>query len=376
VNAATDNDLATEVALARRFAALSGPFNPQDALTASIPESRRDEIAILVASHLAKACDTHAGPEGSQWLMRASERRWDIENLTNRNELGDAIAWRSHQQPFDETARDVIAALQGVGSFEPAALERMLTAAIAARRAIAALDTRKSRLCSRMGWSHRTCLPPHGGGFLLPSIASTIRHAPRPFWPTASKDARSSALRSPIGSLRPKAASLFMRCTSLVYPELASPTLLEVALRDAAKTQGAMLVVRLDFDRPVLDVLDQVGLTLEVARQIASQLPEQAGYVRELRLKSLSSGSDNLKGRGRDTIPIELAEALGKIAKSSKRTVVMVLDTLEVLRGRGETHPQQLFQLARSIDGIRACTDGCDCRRPRRCSRRGERPDR
>nr|WP_246432949.1 ATP-binding protein [Rhodopseudomonas rhenobacensis] len=129
-------------------------------------------------------------------------------------------------------------------------------------------------------------------------------------------------------------------------PGIGKSALLESAIREQRATQQP-IIVRLDFDRPTLDVLDQVGLTLEAARQIAAQLPDQAGALRELRLRAASagSGSDNeaLKGRGRDSVPSELVAMLGGAVSNSGRSVVVVLDTCEVLRGRGETHPRRLF---------------------------------
>lgn len=43
---------------ARRFAALSGPFDPRDAIAANITSAGGDDAVVATASYLAMACDT------------------------------------------------------------------------------------------------------------------------------------------------------------------------------------------------------------------------------------------------------------------------------------------------------------------------------
>jgi len=107
--------LASAIEHARWFAAFSGPFDPTDALKASVhhDSASGSETAVEVASQLSFICDTHADAHGSRWLMRGSERRRDIANLQNEHRLHDAIAWRSQQAPFDSAAQDVVAARRG-----------------------------------------------------------------------------------------------------------------------------------------------------------------------------------------------------------------------------------------------------------------------
>ncbi len=108
------------------------------------------------------------------------------------------------------------------------------------------------------------------------------------------------------------------------------------------------IVVRLDFDRGGLDIQDRVGLTLEITRQIAWELGEDAAALRSARLVAAGTGSTsypNVKGGpGRARIPDELTRVLGEALRASGRKVLLVLDTVEVLRGHGETHPQRLFE--------------------------------
>ncbi|HYS78146.1 MAG TPA: hypothetical protein VEO94_04860, partial [Candidatus Dormibacteraeota bacterium] len=60
----------------RRFAALSGVFDPKDALTV-LEGHAADDVSglVAVASQLASACDTALPGDRQTWLMRGPERR-------------------------------------------------------------------------------------------------------------------------------------------------------------------------------------------------------------------------------------------------------------------------------------------------------------
>ena len=336
------SDFAPEIELARQFAALSGPFDPQDALKASFRESGRADAAVTVASHLAMACDTHAGAGGVQWLMRGTERRWLIDNLRKSERLPAVIEWRTQQQPFDGAAQNVVAALRGVDAFSEAALD---TALAATDDAPNHQRKRLQSLAYALEWAGPAA-PSYAYLDRLRAMLNRLDDRLRTDTILAhgfqGRDEQRKVLSDWVAAAvqRPPVQALFV--TGL--PGIGKSALLEIAVSEAAAAGHPQLVVRLDFDRPVLDVLDQVGLTLETARQISAQLPDEASTLRELRLEASGSPEDDLKGRGRETIPANLASALGRIMASSGRTVVMVLDTCEVLRGRGETHPRRLFE--------------------------------
>jgi hypothetical protein len=59
---------------------------------------------------------------------------------------------------------------------------------------------------------------------------------------------------------------------------------------------------------------------------------------------SRADADGEFKGASRVKFPFELAEAIGRLVADSRRPVAIVLDTCEVLRGRGETHPRVLFE--------------------------------
>ena len=118
------------------------------------------------------------------------------------------------------------------------------------------------------------------------------------------------------------------------------------------------LSLRLDFDRAGLDVTDQVGLTLEAARQLVDQLGTSGHGLVDARLEAgsfVEPSNAVRKTSLRQTLPQTLATMLGAAVSAAQRPVLVVLDTLEVLRGRGETHPDTLFKWLDSLvlNGVR-----------------------
>ena len=63
-------------------------------------------------------------------------------------------------------------------------------------------------------------------------------------------------------------------------PGIGKSTLVDEAARRASSGDPPSLVVRLDFDRSGLDVQDRVGLTLEISRQVAIAVGDEAATLR------------------------------------------------------------------------------------------------
>jgi hypothetical protein len=112
--------------------------------------------------------------------------------------------------------------------------------------------------------------------------------------------------------------------------------------------------VRLDFDRAGLDVQDWQGLTLELSRQVAAQVDpvgaELLGQARES-VVATASLDYGLKGDGRQQVHPQLGSALGTAIGQQHRRVLVLIDTLEVLRSRGETQPARLFDWLDDLAG-------------------------
>ena len=329
--------LLEHIQTAKRFAALSGPFAPSDAILA-ITDVEDTDALVAVAAHLASTCDTRQG-DGTSWLMREPERHWILGEITKEGALKDAVAWRRDQLPTDETTLDLLDALEGVGMFSDAAIERRITAGGSRS------DLERIAVALERAGPHA---PAHdreeGVRASLTRLDVEARGQAlldRGFFGRDDELAVMDRwIANPVYS-RPVTA-LFI--TGL--PGIGKTTLLEEAVRRAIAADPQRAEVRLDFDRAGLDALDWIGLTLELARQVAAQVPEHAAALRQARL--VAAGGDSPIGMtkgdlGRQRVPKELAETVATTLRSTGRSVLLILDTLEVLRGRGQTHPGRLF---------------------------------
>jgi AAA ATPase domain len=331
----------------RRFAALSGPFQPAVAFhtTPQLDVTETNRVATLSAQ-LANACDTRYQGEGHTWLMREPERRWELDELVPAGmdaagaakHVAEWVAWR-RKWPTDEATNDLLDALLGAGFAAPEAVDTALRESGGRdqlERIAIALDRagRHAPAASRLDAVKAALLE-------LDASERDRILLDRGF---VGRDAERAAIAAWIGNpfARPPIPALFI--TGL--PGIGKSTLLEQAVLDAG-SEHRWLSVRLDFDRAGLDVLDQLGLTMEASRQIAAQLGEHAAGLRAARLDAASappSAEKAYKGIDRERLPDPLVDALGRAIKKSGRSVLIVLDTLEVLRGRGQTHPRRLFE--------------------------------
>lgn len=344
-------------ARARRFAALSGSFDPR--LLRDVLGDVPPGATIAVAADLAEACDTRhggtsrdgatggaagggataLGPEAGRWLMRGTVRRREIEVLAATGELPAAIAWRRNL-PLDEATEDLLDALSGSRGYDDrsvrAAIDRdpgrdvLTRIAVALDRAgssapaYAAVDAVRSALGRLDGRDRSSAMLARG---FFGRVAETEKIAA---W-----------LARPI--LRPPVRALFISG----LPGIGKSTLLDEAARRATIADPPWVLVRLDFDRAGLDVQDRVGLTMEITRQISVELGDEAATLRQARLSAAGvvvSPEAEVKGGRREHVPDVLAQALADAVRAARRPILVILDTLEVLRGRGETHPLRLFE--------------------------------
>lgn len=330
---------------AKRFAALSGPFEPGEAIVALSDVEDIDEL-VAITAHLASTCDTRIG-DGTTWLMREPERHWILGEIAEDSSLSEAVAWRRDRFPTDEVTIDLLDALDGVGMFTEAAIERI--EADGSRH-----DLERIAVALERAGPHA---PARGHEqevrAKLTGIDTDERDQAlidRGFFGRAGELALiDDWLARPIES-RPVTA-LFI--TGL--PGIGKSSLLEEAVRRAVATATPPIVVRLDFDRAGLDALDWIGLTLELGRQVAAKVPEHATELRRERL--VAAGGESPSGMtkgdlGRKRVPTALANAIGATIRSSGRGLLLVLDTLEVLRGRAQTRPRVLFEWLDELVGL------------------------
>ncbi|WP_238257655.1 AAA family ATPase, partial [Methylorubrum podarium] len=343
---ATDRDLSGSLATVRRFAALSGPFRPSTALEVAAVSTR--VVRALVASGLAEACQTGLGPDGTFWLMRGSERQRQLAPLDEAG-LSREAAWRRTVAPLDEDAEELLEVLTGSGRYAADVLGPRLSEVVG--RVTEADRPWLERASDVLTWA--------GGSTAVPDSLDLVRAAlarlddarrgaevtQRPF---VGREEDVTALADWLG--RPAAGPPVTALFVSGLPGVGKSTLLDRALAAVYPGEGKPFVIRLDFDRPSLDILDQAGLTGEVGRQIGNQLPQAAADLK--RLRSEAARTDRgvpVKGERPDGPDDALLSYCGALVRGENCPVVVVLDTLEVLRGRGESHPGKLF----------AWLDGC-----------------
>ncbi|MCE7796378.1 ATP-binding protein [Sphingobium sufflavum] len=322
------------VAQAKRFAALSAIFDPVDA----VPEAAREsaELASVVASALAVASDTNPR-QGTGWLIRMAERRYILDDLYAHGALDAAIAER-RALAMDQPAHDLLDALSARAPFEAegvrAAIEHPDTPQEMIERIVTALDR-----AGPIAAAH-----PHivAARLRLAQFGDSARWAAvraRGFVGRARETAElRDWLQSPV-TAPPSRAALLTGC-----PGIGKSALLDAMTQVAVADYGA-LVIRLDFDRAGLDVLDQTGLTMEVARQLVDRIGDAATSLLDARLEAAKSegGPSGTTRSLRSDLPGALADSIGMAVAKANRPVLLILDTMEVLRARGETHPAMLF---------------------------------
>ena len=85
------------------FAALSGPFDPKQALhRVDHVEGDVTQQLAMVASHLADVCDTRPAGVSDRWLMRTPARHSLLKSL-DAAQLSAAVATRRAHEPDAES---------------------------------------------------------------------------------------------------------------------------------------------------------------------------------------------------------------------------------------------------------------------------------
>ncbi|OYX44849.1 MAG: hypothetical protein B7Z02_03255 [Rhodobacterales bacterium 32-67-9] len=320
-------DAMTEAA--RRYAALQGTFTPEAAVQEAMGGRAVSEpiLAARVLSALRRDCTVEHGTAGEMWLMRPGARRKTLGGPSGGGEWATASA--------TPAGTPVQVALAGQGDFAPEAIDAMIAGGGEAERLggiAVALD--------RAG--------PSAPGFdRLVQIRSALN--------AARAEARTDALLA--GGFFGREAELARLADWIAQPQQEPPLrtvhvsglpgigksyLLERVIQ-MARLEHRPILVTLDFDRSGLNVLDAHGFFEEISRQIGDALPEAAGRLRDMRLRSAERRAAGAGSSARYSLPRELLGAMGEAVAASGRRILVVLDTLEVLRSRGETQVMTLF---------------------------------
>jgi hypothetical protein len=340
-----------EMSAARRFAALSGPFDPVEAMgmLGVDPATLGADKLTLISAGLAAVCDLTEVDGRQRWLMRGSERRRELERLAQGGErattVDRAVAWRQ-QATTDPATDDLLAAITGKGRFSTKALQDLVTG-----RGDKEELERVAQALERAG----SLSPRHP---YLPEVRAALTRAglqanlqsllDRGFFGREEELARTRAW----AQAAPAAQTRALYVQGL--PGIGKSTLLDETAASLLKESTEWIVVRLDFDRAGLDVQDFQGLTVELARQVAAQLESSPAELLRARESVVSGRSldTRLKGGSRQFVPPQLGKALAAALARERRHLLVLLDTLEVLRGRGETQPARLFEWLDQLAGF------------------------
>ncbi|MEO1222113.1 MAG: ATP-binding protein, partial [Pseudomonadota bacterium] len=119
--------------------------------------------------------------------------------------------------------------------------------------------------------------------------------------------------------------------------------LLEECVKRAWEVTPKPIVLRLDFDRRSLNPFQPINVILELASQLVEELPEHASRIEDLRRELVRDEALRPSYSTGFALAPSLGKAMCNAINASSRPVLIVLDTLEVLRGYGESHPGDLF---------------------------------
>ncbi|GAA1553059.1 ATP-binding protein [Kribbella sancticallisti] len=330
--------MSSGVEQARRYAALSGPFDPAQALRSiDQVESVHPAQLTAIAAGLSQACDKSTIAGTGQWLMRGAERRRTLEALAGSERVDDAVADR-WETADDQPTRDLLNAITAEGIFSAEGVSA----------AVSAEPDRETLERLVVGLGRAGPLASQYGE--LPKVKAALTHLDFVTSAAALQDRGFFGREEEIARITQWLEAEFAgRPASALYieglPGVGKTTLLEEVAATLIGHEDEWVVVRFDFDRAGLDVQDMAGLTMELARQVSAQVPGAEQAIQQARHKAAGAppGATALKGDSPELVPEDLGLALANALARPRRRVFLVLDTLEVLRGRGETHPGRLF---------------------------------
>lgn len=319
--------------LALRFAALSAKFLPEDALVASglaatIATAPPPILRVAAVAQLADACDARIWhPE---WIMRASARARLLGGMTDKSaELAD---WRLKQVPLDDTSREICEALVGRGSFAPSAIDTAL--------ADPALTVATCEKLLR-GLTFAQPVAPASNRL------DAIRAAMALIKSQADPDVKliESGCFGRVAEIAKLETFITERTTprgmtapfALAYVGgiggVGKSTLL-AEVRNRQRAAGTICLL-LDFDRPGIEGGDRLGLSREIARQVAETVGAPgAELYRDIAAASVESGE---KGPSKISLSGDLLDKVGAVLVAADRPVLLSLDTLEALTWRGDS---------------------------------------
>lgn len=336
------------------YAALSGPFDPAQAVgRIRGVRSLTDGEVIAVVARLRKSCDTSPGDGRDRWLLRGVVRHRVLAELARTERLDSEAERRREHADIDSDDRTsgLLDAIAGLGDFTDDVIATAVDDAHLGNADVEFLE----RLGAGLSWAGEHARPQP---LALSMVRRAITHqgllAALPTSGTAQHEADVERVIAWLRSTFAAGSPLTRPGRNpaiAVYVE-GEPGIGKTALLDdVAKRMLApgddWLVVRFDFDRAGLDVQNATGLTVEFARQLAPQVDDPDGEIQRMRLVASGGlpGAPSLKGDSVERPSPLLSNALARALESDRSPrILLVLDSLQVLRERGATHAERLFE--------------------------------
>lgn len=310
-------------------AALREGFDPVKALAhlpGGLPE---DDLVIAAAlSALREDSSVTRDEDGQVWTLRPAVRRKVLEQLPESELIGRDSA--------------LVQALTGSVGYQPDAIRRLVRYAEGPRPPPAAVLARRLRMLERAG----PRAPAHDQ---VLALRGALNSAERRALAAASlsggvfgREGELARLAAWIEKPQYKAPVRSLHVSGL--PGVGKSFLLQAAVQVAAAGEKGALTIWLDFDRSGLAVTDATVFFEEVSRQIGDALPSSAAELRNLRLQAARERSALAEREADYALPRNLLAEMGRIVAGQPRPVLVVMDTLEVMRARGETAVERLFE--------------------------------
>ncbi|MBO9575341.1 MAG: ATP-binding protein [Sphingobium sp.] len=328
--------------LALRFAALSGLFRPENALAAAGLGDATDTLSmdrLATVARLSDACDTRLWRP--DWIMRSAPRARIIEELADK--VAETADWRRAQEPFDGPARQVVDALLGEGKFAPNAVKTALE------------DPALSGDTIRM---------------LIRGITYALPLAPAKDWLNDLRAAlsRSEAKDDPEAELL--AGGIFGRDKEIadlsrgIADQWADDGARGLAMDYVGAMGGAgkstllaevrrgsrltcAVCVTLDFDRPGIEGGDPLGLSRDLARQVAELVGAPAGSLyAAIRASTAGQGARGQTDRTQTQL---LLGEVAAVMRQQDLPMLLTLDTMESLTLHGDSAAGALLDWLRLL---------------------------
>ena len=315
----------------QQAAALQDGFRPANLLRAATHGSVPDDDVLVAAalSALREDCSVSRDSGGQVWTLRASVRR--------------KVAVDSGADAYSGSGESEIEhALAGAMGYQPKAIARLVTYASGTRPPPAAVLARRLVALERAGPK----APAYPLQVALRGALNAAEQRERAAALLAGgvfgRDRERTMLRDWIASPFSAPPVRAMHVSGL--PGIGKSFLLQSVVHEARNSSARPLVIWLDFDRSGLQVADATAFFEEVSRQVGDALPTAADDLRVARLQAARERSALSSREAALALPRELLARMGALVQAQRRPVLVVLDTLEVLRARAETAVATLFE--------------------------------